>query len=80
VADDEEQIAHYLATRGATKCPTACAAETTGRVEESDRLAVAWHHDRAAQTMQADFVDKLKEKHRRRLEQLRRGLERLRRA
>ena len=80
VTDDDDQIARYLAMKGATKCPTACAAETSGRVAENDRVAIAGHGDRVSGTMHAAFIGKIKERHRRRVEELRRGLGRLRRA
>jgi hypothetical protein len=76
VADDNEMIARYLATKGATKCPTACVAETSGMVGEHDRVAVAGHQDRVAAATRIEFEDRMKEKLRRRIERRRLGLER----
>jgi hypothetical protein len=76
VADDEDMITRYLATKGVTRCPTACVAETSAMVGEKDRIAVAVHHDRVAAALRAEFEERMKEKLRHRIEHRRVGLER----
>ena len=43
--EHEAAIAEFLRTKGATRCPTACAAPTVGTVADADRAALRSHED-----------------------------------
>jgi hypothetical protein len=50
-AADADAIARHIATKGVTRCPTACAnVRTTGRPDDADRAALAniWAQQEAA--------------------------------
>ena len=49
-AVDEEAVAAFLRTKGATRCPTAYLQPTQADISEADRVALRKHEERVAST------------------------------
>lgn len=43
-ADIATAVAEFLANKGVTRCPTACATRTTAKPSETDRQVLAAYH------------------------------------
>jgi len=48
IAEENIQIAEYIAINGVTKCPTACLNRTTAKPPQSDRKVLRQHEEKQA--------------------------------
>jgi hypothetical protein len=51
--DTDAAVAAFIATRGVTRCPAACATRTTASVPEADRKALTEHFEEIEARRQA---------------------------